>query len=300
MIWLAGCNGMLGCEVSRQLKSLNLEAICTGRELDITDFNVVKAFVQGKKIGFIINCAAYTDVDKAESEYDKAFILNVTGPENLSRIASETGAVFIHISTDYVFDGKDPFPITEDEPVFPAGVYGKTKALGENAVSENAEKFYILRTSWLYGWAGKNFVYTMIRAMNFRESVKVVNDQKGAPTFAGNLAKIIVKIIEKGREGSPVPYGIYHCTDSGEISWWDFANEIKKQGIETDRINSTGRKCKIIPCTTEEYPLPSKRPSYSVLSCEKIQKALAISLPDWKDGLRLFLSSELFDSERIR
>lgn len=181
-------------------------------------------------------------------------------------------------------------------PVAPIGVYGVTKAAGEKAVMDNCKNCFILRTAWLYGWAGKNFVYTMIRAMNTHDAVKVVNDQKGSPTFAGDLAKVILQIIDD----KTVSYGTYHVTDLGEITWWDFTNEIKKQGIEAGWINETGKNCVVNPCTTDEYPTPAKRPAYSVLSKDKIQKTLGITLPDWKESLKVFLDSEMFDKERIQ
>lgn len=298
MIWLIGCNGMLGNEIARQLKENNVSFTGTDREVDFTDMNALASFVSDKKIDYIINCAAYTAVDKAESDQELAEKLNVKGPENLAKLSKKIGATLIHISTDYVFDGTGNTPRTEDMPVAPIGVYGVTKANGEKAVAENTEDFYILRTAWLYGWAGKNFVYTMIRAMNTHEAVKVVNDQKGTPTFAGDLAAVIRKIIEKKESGNAIPFGIYHCTDLGEITWWDFTNEIKKQGIEKGWV--TSKTCTVNPCTTEEYPTPAKRPAYSVLSKEKIQKALDITLPDWKDSLREYLGSKLFDSEKIK
>ena len=297
MIWLIGCNGMLGNEIARQLKENKIDYVGTDREVDFTDFGALEAFVNGKTISHIINCAAYTAVDKAESEPDFAQKLNETGPKNLSLLANKIGATLIHISTDYVFDGTGDTPRTEDMPTAPIGVYGVTKRDGELAVIGTAKKYYILRTAWLYGWAGKNFVYTMIRAMNTHDSVKVVNDQKGTPTFAGDLAGVIIKLIQNG-EGN-VPFGIYHCTDLGEITWWDFTNEIKKQGIETGWINETGRACAVNPCSTDEYPTPAKRPAYSVLSKEKIQKALGITLPDWKESLSVFLKSPLFDKSRL-
>ena len=173
--------------------------------------------------------------------------LNEDGPRNIANLANQIHAKMIHISTDYVFDGSGSSPYTEDMPIAPIGVYGKTKADGEAAVRQNLKEHYIIRTAWLYGWAGKNFVYTMIKAMNTHDSVKVVNDQKGSPTFAGDLAGVIIKIIKK----DDVPYGTYHCTDLGEITWWDFTNEIKKQGIEAGLI--TNRDCVVNPCATTEY-----------------------------------------------
>lgn len=294
MVWLVGCNGMLGSEIARQLKENNLDYVGTDRDVDFTDISAIDAFVNGKDISYIINCAAYTAVDKAESDVELAAKLNVEGPYNLANISKKIGATLIHISTDYVFDGTGNFPRTEDMAVAPLGVYGVTKADGEKAVIENAEKYFIIRTAWLYGWAGKNFVYTMIRAMNTHDAVKVVNDQKGSPTFAGDLAGAILNIIKMGSK----EYGIYHCTDNGEITWWDFTNEIKKQGLEAGYV--TNANCVVNACTTEEYPTPAKRPAYSVLSKNKIQKLLGYSLPDWKESLNVFLKSPMFDVEKIK
>ncbi len=294
MLWLIGCNGMLGTELARQLTENKIDFVGTDRNVDITDPQILASFVKGKSISYIVNCSAYTAVDKAESEEELARKLNEDGPKNIANLASQIGAKVIHISTDYVFDGTGSSPYSEDMPIAPIGVYGKTKAAGEEALRQNLDQHYILRTAWLYGWAGKNFVYTMIRAMNSHDSVKVVNDQKGSPTFAGDLASVIIKIIQKGN----VPYGTYHCTDLGEITWWVFTNEIKKQGIEAGLI--TNKDCVVNPCTTAEYPTPARRPAYSVLSKDKIQKALGISLPHWQESLRVFLQSPLFDKEKIK
>ncbi len=293
MIWLIGCKGMLGTEIARQLTENKIEFVGTDIDVDITNPQALAAFVKGKNITYIINCSAYTAVDKAESDDDFAKKLNEDGPRNIANLANQIHAKMIHISTDYVFDGKGTEPYTEEMPIAPIGVYGKTKAAGESAVRQNLNEYYIIRTAWLYGWAGKNFVYTMIRAMNTHDSVKVVNDQKGTPTFAGDLASVIIQIINK----DDVPYGTYHCTDLGEITWWDFTNEIKKQGVELGLI--TNKECVINPCTTDEYPTPAKRPAYSVLCKDKIQKVLGLTLPFWKDSLSVFLKSELFDRGRI-
>lgn len=308
MIWVIGCKGMLGTEICRQLTENNIQYVKSDIDVDITDIEALRNFARAWSVTWIINCAAYTAVDKAETDVELATKLNEIAPGNIAKVASEIGARVIHISTDYVFDiynrevvkknfernSLDFSPLTEDEPVCPNSVYGITKAKGETAVRNNFDNYYILRTAWLYGWAGKNFVYTMIRAMNTHDAVKVVNDQKGTPTFAGDLAEIIIKIIKKD---GLVPYGTYHVTDLGEITWWDFTNEIKKQGIEQGWV--TNKDCVVNPCTTDEYPTPAKRPAYSVLSKDKIQKALDISLPDWKLSLCKFLSSSFFDKSRI-
>ena len=294
MIWFIGCKGMLGTEIARQLSENKMDFVGTDIDVDITNPQTLAGFVKGKSISYIINCSAYTAVDKAEYDADFAKKLNEDGPRNIANLANQIHSKMIHISTDYVFAGTGSTPYTEDMPVAPIGVYGRTKAAGEAAVRQNLKEYYIIRTAWLYGWAGKNFVYTMIKAMNTHNSVKVVNDQKGSPTFAGDLASVIIKIINK----NDVPYGTYHCTDLGEITWWDFTNEIKKQGVELGLI--TNKECVIIPCTTDEYPTPAARPAYSVLCKDKIQKVVDIQLPDWKISLKEFMNSKLFDMERIK
>ena len=306
MIWLIGCKGMLGQEVARQLDEKKYHWVGTDKEVDITDREALSAFEKSvetssyldttsndKHIKWIINCSAYTNVDKAEEETELADKLNNIGALNIARTARSIGAKLIHISTDYVFNGQVKEPYTEDMEKAPLGVYGKTKAAGEEAIQKEMTQFYILRTAWLYGFDGKNFVYTMTNLMNTHDQIRVVNDQKGSPTFAGDLAEIIIKIIKK----NTVPYGTYHCTDLGEITWFDFTNEIKKQGIELGLI--TNKDCIVNPCTTEEYPTPARRPSYSVLSKNKIQDALDVTLPDWKLSLNYFLKSEYFDNNRI-
>ena len=293
MIWLIGCKGMLGTEIARQLSENKMNFVGTDIDVDITNPQALSEFANGKDISYIINCSAYTAVDKAESDAEFAKKLNEDGPRNISKLANQIHAKMVHISTDYVFDGTGNVPYTEDTPVAPIGVYGKTKAAGEDAVRQNLKEYYIIRIAWLYGWAGKNFVYTMIKAMNTHDSVKVVNDQKGSPTFAGDLASVIIKIINK----NDVPYGTYHCTDLGKITWWDFTNEIKKIGVEKGII--TNKECVVNPCTTDDYPTPAKRPAYSVLSKDKIQKTLNIKLPEWKESLKKFMNSELFDKNRI-
>lgn len=294
MIWLIGNKGMLGSEIERQIKLRNISYVGSGKEVSILEPKALCEFAgkQAEKIDFIINCSAYTAVDKAESDGDFARRLNAEGPENIARLAKKIGAVMIHISTDYVFDGTGNSPLTEDMDIAPIGVYGITKAEGEKAVQANTDAFYILRTAWLYGWAGHNFVYTMVNAMNNRDSVKVVADQRGTPTFAGDLAGVILQIIEKAESGNAIPYGIYHYTDEGETTWYEFTKEIKKQAMALGLIK---KDCVVNSCTTEEYPTPAKRPAYSVLSKAKIQKALGITLPNWKESLGVFLKSDLFE-----
>jgi dTDP-4-dehydrorhamnose reductase len=292
MIWLIGNKGMLGSEIAKQLSDNSIEYIGTDREVDITSLEAVLNFAAGKPIDWIINCAAYTAVDKAEDDIPLAKKLNFNGPRNIAQAAKKIGAKVIHISTDYVFSGIGDTPFTEEDKAAPQGVYGYTKYLGELEVSEQTAEHYILRTAWLYGFDGNNFVYTMTKAMNARSAVKVVNDQQGSPTSAVDLASVILNIIAADKAGAPIPYGIYHCTDLGEISWWDFANTIYALGKKYGRITEA---CTINPCTTAEYPTLAKRPQYSVLSKDKIQKALNITLPQWEESLERFIQSSRFE-----
>lgn len=289
MIWLIGCKGMLGTEIARQLKNSNIDYIGTDIDVDITKLEVLEDFAnKNPKIDWIINCSAYTAVDKAEDDKDFANLLNNIGPKNISSVAKKINAKMIHISTDYVFDGTGNIPYTEDMDVKPIGVYGQTKADGEKSVIDSGCEYYIFRTAWLYGYDGKNFVYTMLKLMESKQELSVVSDQKGTPTFAGDLANCVIKTITSKNQ---IPYGIYHCTDLGEITWYDFACEIYKQGKATGKLSN---ECKINPCSTDEFPTKAKRPAYSVLSKEKIQQALGIALPMWNESLNVFMNSPLF------
>lgn len=289
MVWLIGCKGMLGTEIARQLKNSNIDYIGTDIDVDITKPEVLEDFAnKNPKIDWIINCSAYTAVDKAEDDKDFANLLNNIGPKNISSVAKKINAKMIHISTDYVFDGTGNIPYTEDMDVKPIGVYGQTKADGEKSVIDSGCEYYIFRTAWLYGYDGKNFVYTMLKLMESKSEISVVSDQKGTPTFAGDLANCVIKTITAENQ---IPCGIYHCTDLGEITWYDFACEIYKQGKATGKLSN---ECRINPCSTDEFPTKAKRPAYSVLSKEKIQQALGIALPMWNESLNVFMNSPLF------
>ena len=293
MVWLIGCKGMLGLEIARQLTELKVDFCASGREVDITQLSSLLDFSADKKIDYIINCAAYNFVDKAESQEAEAFKVNQKGPENIALLAKKIGAKLIHISTDYVFDGKKTSPLLEDDPTNPISLYGKSKLLGEIAVKENLTEHYIIRTSWLYGFEGKNFVYTILKLINSKESIKVVNDQIGSPTFAFDLSNVIISIFQNDN----LPYGIYNYSDVGQISWWEFAKEIQKIAIDRKLIQNL--KCNIISSPSAQYPAIAKRPAYSVLSTKKIQEALNIKIPDWKESLTAFFNSSYFNKGRI-
>ena len=294
MIWIVGANGMLGQEIKKKIDDCQLSYITTtSTEVDISSYTSVWSFIKNKKITWIINCAAYTDVDKAESDKDACFKVNSKGAGNLAKAAKLFSAKLVHISTDYVFNGTKSRPYLESDSVCPIGVYGYCKAEGEKNIQKETPNYFILRTSWLYGFYGKNFVYTMLKLMNSRESIKVVCDQRGTPANCETLASVILKIIQTDSSA----YGIYNVTDEGETTWFEFAKEIQKK---YSQLNKKIENCFVNPCLSSEYISAAKRPAYSVLSKEKIKTTFNITLPDWKESLYSFLMSENFNSEMIK
>ena len=290
MIWIIGNNGMLGRELSEVLASRGLASIGTDREVSMLDPEALSGFAEraredGRSITAIVNCAAYTAVEKAEEEPELAYALNAEGPANIARLADRLGADLIHLSTDYVFSGKGTSPYREDDPVDPQGVYGRTKAEGEKAVLANCPGTVVIRTAWLYGKHGNNFVRTMLRLMRDRAEVGVVRDQYGSPTWARDLAGAIASILA-GVERKP---GIFHYTDGGITNWHEFALEIYDRGRECGLLP---HEVSVKPLTTDQYPTKVKRPAYSVLSKEKIERMYSLTIPDWRESLRLFLSGE--------
>ena len=281
-ILVTGANGMLAKEVKEKFAEGN-EIIATDvAELDITNEKAVMDYVMKTKPEYIINCAAYTAVDKAEENYELADKINGDGPTNLAKAAKSAGAKLVHISTDYVFGGdldvsKD---YKEDDPKAPVTVYGKTKLHGEEGIEANMDEYYIFRTAWLYGVGGNNFVKTMTKLGSTRDEINVVSDQHGSPTYAKDLTEIIYQAIDK-----KIPYGVYNATNEGYTTWYDFTKEIlAEQDIS----------CKVNPVTTEEYiemmkVTQAKRPYNSQMSKEKLKK-YGINVPDWKDGLKRYLA----------
>lgn len=295
MIWLIGARGMLGREVAAQLTTAKLPFVSSDSDVDITDYDALAQFAaractqsSERTIEYIINCAAYTAVDNAEDEPEKAASVNAKGVQNIARVARGNGATLVHISTDYVFAGTGTRPYTEDDQKSPLGVYGKTKSDGEDAVVREMAKYYILRTAWLYGRHGRNFVHTMLSLTGSKDEIKVVADQRGTPTNAETLASVITTLIAANAKGHFVPFGMYHVTDNGETTWHEFACEINRLGKKYGRIPA-GHDCRILPCTTAEYPTKAQRPSYSVLDKAKVQDALRITLPHWQKSLERFI-----------
>ncbi len=278
-ILITGCNGQLGSELRLlQSASANHTFFNTDvEELDITNQEAVEAFVASHQIEGIVNCAAFTAVDLAETEREKCTTLNTLAPAYLATAIEKQGGWMIQISTDYVFNGKSHRPYLEDDTPSPDSVYGSTKLAAELGVSKFCKRSMIIRTAWLYSSFGKNFVKTMLRLGREKEALGVVFDQVGTPTYARDLAKAIMHIIEKG-----IQPGVYHYTDEGVASWYDFTKSIHRiAGIDT---------CKVSPLHTEEYPTPAKRPPYSILDKTKIKQAYGLEIPHWEDSLRECLS----------
>lgn len=290
-ILITGSNGQLGnelqdiiktgkcdiCEMPEKIKNYEVVALDV-EDLDITNFGNVKKVLEEKKPDVVINCAAATNVDGCETKEDLAFKINAIGPRNLAIVCEKIDAKLVQVSTDYVFSGQGSKPLTEFDITEPYSVYGKTKLLGENYVREFSNKYFIVRTAWLYGRIGKNFVYTMMRLGEEKESLNVVNDQRGNPTNANDLAYHILKLIETEE------YGIYHCTGKGECTWYDFAKKI---------MALSNKKCIVNPCTSEEYKTPAKRPENSSLDNMMLRATVGDEMRDWKVALNSFIHEAL-------
>lgn len=282
-ILVTGANGQLGNEVQIVSKQSAKDHyfftdVCDGYEkLDITDIEKVRAFVKAHEINCIINCAAWTNVDKAETAGDIVETLNAVAPENLAKVMKEAGGLLVHISTDYVFGG-DLYntPCREDQKGTPTGVYGLTKLHGEQKIEATGCDHVIIRTAWLYSEFGHNFVKTMLNLTATKPMLKVVFDQTGTPTYAGDLANVIFDIVENRKfEGNT---GVYHFSNEGVCSWYDFTKMIALLAGHTD--------CDIEPCHSDEYPSPVTRPAYSVLDKTKIKETFGVKIPYWLDSLK--------------
>lgn len=274
-ILVTGCNGQLGNEL-QQLASKyeDIQFHFTDKEeLDITDRKEVYSFIERHAISVVINCAAFTAVDKAESEPELCDLLNHVAPGYLAEAVASIGGTMIHVSTDYVFDGTSCTPYREEDTPNPQTVYGRTKLAGEESVIRSCPGSMVIRTAWLYSTFGNNFVKTMIRLGKERDSLGVVFDQIGTPTYARDLAQAILTAVEKG-----IVPGVYHFTNEGVCSWFDFTRAIHRlEGIDD---------CQVRPIHTDEYPVPAKRPHYSVLDKSKIRKTYGIDIRWWEDALK--------------
>lgn len=275
LVLVTGVNGQLGYDVVKELTAKGHEAVGVDRaQLDITDEAAVSSYVQNLKPEAIIHCAAYTNVDAAETDKEGAYKVNALGTKYLAEAAKAEDAKMVYVSTDYVFDGNGTEPYEVDHPTSPLGVYGETKLDGEIILQDTLEKYFIVRTAWVYGINGNNFVKTMLKLAQDRNELGVVYDQVGSPTYTVDLAKFLVELVVSEK------YGIYHASNEGICSWHEFAVEIFKQ-VELD--------IKVNPLTSEEFPRPAARPKYSVLSKKKIVENGFTPMRDWKEALKDYL-----------
>jgi dTDP-4-dehydrorhamnose reductase len=277
---LIGSGGMLATKI-RELAPVCYELFPLDLpEFDLTDPEQVSGILGEIAPHLIVNCAAFTNVDGCETAEEAATLVNGQGPLHLARTAMETGAVLVHISTDYVFDGTGHSPYTEDDPPNPMSAYGRSKRAGEKAIlNSGLEKFFIVRTSWLYGPGGKNFVETIARLAGERKELRIVADQVGSPTYTADLAAAIFNLVASP---SPRAYGLYHFANEGFCSWHEFAAEIVAQLRKRGAPLSVER---IVPIRTEDYPLPARRPAWSVFSKEKYRQATGADIPSWQESL---------------
>jgi dTDP-4-dehydrorhamnose reductase len=282
MIWLIGNRGQLGRDVEKLLVERREEFVSSDIEVDIRDWDSLKSYVTGKEIDWIVECSGYTAVDRAEKEPEEAFGVNAHGTLNIAEIACETGTKLVHISTDYIFNGEKEGAYSEDDSPDPLGVYGKSKLEGERNIQTTVKEHYIIRTSWLYGRHGSNFVNTMLNLLKEKSEVKVVADQWGSPTYTKDLARVILQIIELDNR----VYGVYHFSGEGKTSWYYFTQEIFARAREHDIVK---RDVTISPIPAAEYSAAARRPRNSYLSKDKIKAAFNIAVPRWQDSLEEFL-----------
>jgi dTDP-4-dehydrorhamnose reductase len=283
-ILLIGSNGQVGTELQNTLSS-NYKVIAVARpQIDLTQADNLRQIIRETQPEIIINAAAYTAVDKAESEPELAYAINATAPQIIAEESQKLGSFLIHISTDYVFNGNSNYPYQETDITNPLSVYGQTKLAGEIAIQKACSQYIILRTAWVYGTYGKgNFVKTMLRLGKEKPEVRVVADQIGTPTWSKDIALTITQLIP---QLTAEIAGIYHYTNSGVASWYDFAIAIFE---EAEKLGFPLKINQVITITTPEYPTPAKRPAYSILACEKISKVLGTYPPHWRQELRLML-----------
>lgn len=277
VVLVTGANGQLGQSIRFIAdKHPNIQFVYTDfQEMDITSLESCQTVFSKYKPQFCINTAAYTAVDKAESEAEKAHLINAVGPENLATVCKEYDTILLHISTDFIFDGTSTTPYLESNIPNPQSVYGQTKLDGEIAIQKNWEKHFIIRTSWVYSQFGANFMKTMLRLASERESLSVVNDQIGTPTNAVDLAEVLIKLIQSSNHSSS--FGIYNFSNEGVCSWYDFAKEIF-------RINNISINLQAIPSSA--YPTPAQRPAYSVLDKSKMKEVFGVEIKNWEESLR--------------
>jgi dTDP-4-dehydrorhamnose reductase len=281
-ILVTGCNGQVGFLLKEMLSNKVELLALTRQELDITNENLVKDTVSNFKPNVVINAAAYTAVDKAEIEDELAFAINSDGPEYLAKAASRVNASLVHLSTDYIFEGNKSRPYLETDPVNPQGIYGKSKLAGENAVIKHCQKHIILRTAWVFGEHGNNFVKTMLRLGKERDALSIVSDQFGGPTYAGDIATAIIKIVDKIHTCKQIKWGVYHYSGMPHVSWYEFSENIFAKAKQKGVLENTP---KLSAISTAEFPTPAQRPGNSKLNCKAIEAEFGIMPSNWQAEL---------------
>jgi dTDP-4-dehydrorhamnose reductase len=274
-ILITGANGQVGSELREQLKDSEHTLFASDLDtVDITDDSRLESFVSARNPDVIVNCASMTNVNLCENEPERAYVVDVTGAETVARAANRAGAGWVQFSSDYVFDGTSHVPYRETDATNPLNVYGKTKVACEELIRQSCERHFIIRTAWLYGFTGSNFVRTILGAARRGQPIRVVKDQTGNPTNTADLVKLLPKLIDTGR------FGTYHCTCDGECSWYDFAAEF---------LRLSGYDCTITACATHEFPLPARRPAYSSLDNGKLQQTVGGAMRDWREAIADFM-----------
>lgn len=280
-VLVTGANGQLGQCIKDAVNQINNSeyqyTFVTRQEFDLANIQMMRDYLTQNELDVLINCAAYTAVDLAEEEVDKAYAVNAEAVGEMAKICAEKNIEFIHVSTDYVFDGNADKPFAVDHETNPISVYGKSKLVGEQLAVKNNPESIIIRTAWVYSQHGKNFMKTMLRLFADKDEISVVNDQKGTPTNANDIARAILKVVQ-AKKKTP---GIYHFTNAGDTTWFGFAEAIKEL---------TNAEIKINPIPTSQFPTPAKRPAYSVLDTAKIQEVYDVDCPHWKDSLKLLFN----------
>jgi dTDP-4-dehydrorhamnose reductase len=288
-ILVCGAGGQVGHELVDRADAYGLEALGMTREqLDITDAGQIAGLISQLKPGMIINAAAYTHVDNAETHSEQAYATNRDGAARLAEAARQASIPLLHISTDYVFSGEARLPYREEDDIAPTGVYGASKLAGESAIQAVLDEHVILRTSWVYGVHGHNFVKTMLRLGRQRDSLSVVADQFGCPTQAGSIADVLLQLAQRYAQNGTLAWGLYHYSGKSPCTWFDFATEIFRQA-EVKGI--LPKKPKVSSITTAQYPTPARRPAWSVLDCTKFETTFGIDTHDWHDDLSVVLDA---------
>lgn len=298
-VLVTGAGGQVGAECARELDGRAGVLARDRAAFDLASPASIREGVRAARPDVIVNCAAYTAVDRAETDREAAQAINAVGPGILAEEAKRAGALLIHFSTDYVYDGRKPAPYVEDDAVNPLSVYGSTKLEGERAVAQSGAAHIILRTSWVYGPRGRNFLFTMLRLGRERPELKIVDDQRGAPTSSRALARLVRELLDRGGDTDEISRdevercgearGIYHATAAGSTTWFGFAQAIFDEMLRQHRLDFAAPR--LVPIATSDYPTPAKRPGNSVLSNEKLQAAFGVSIADWRSGLAEVVSA---------